>query len=55
MSTGGFTAALVCRSSMVVMRVSWLTYIPTDILIIKAMSYKYTQVMVIPTSIVRNY
>lgn len=40
---------------MIVMRVSWFTYIPTDIVIIKAMSYKYTQVMVIPISIVKNY
>lgn len=55
MCTGGLTAALVCRISMIVMRVSRFTYMPTDILIIKAMSYKFTQIMVIPTSIVRNY
>lgn len=55
MSTGGLTAVLVCRGSMIVMRVLRFTYIPTDILIIKAMSYKFAQVMVIPTSVVKNY
>lgn len=54
MSTGGLTAVLVCRSSMIVMSVLRFTYIPTDILANKAMSYKFAQVMVIPTTIVRN-
>lgn len=55
MSTAGITAVLVCRGSMIVMRVLRVTYIPTDKLIIKAMSYKFAQVMFIPTSVVRNY